>query len=422
MVRWAKLSAFVAAIALVAVACSSSSRQTVRLQIFGDGAEIEAYRRLVTSFERSQPGVHIELIAVPRQGDHMTKLSTGFSGGNPPDLFLINYRRFGQFAAKRVLEPLGARLGGSLKESDFYQEALDAFRFKGTLLCLPQNVSSLVVYYNKDLFTQAGVSEPRAGWSWSEFLRAAKRLTRDSDGDGKTDVYGVGTDPTLIRLASFVWQAGAEIVDDTEAPTRMTLLSDDAVRAMKFFIELRRVHGVAPSAAEAASEDYETRFAAGRLGMLLESRRTTAMLREVRALNWDVAPLPRDAREATILHSDAYCMAGSSSRKEAAFRFVSYALGPEGASLIARSGRTVPSLRSVATSSAFLDPAQPPARARVFLDNIPLVRRAPNSASWNEIETKADVRVEEWYYGTEEPWQLGIEIDLDTRDLFVEGD
>lgn len=389
----------------------------MRLQIFGDGAEIGAYRSLIEAFERKNAEINVELTAVPNQSDHMAKLSTGFSGGSPPDLFLINYRRFGQFAAKGVLEPLGGRVGDKAL-ADFYPEALDAFRVEGQPMCLPQNISSLVVYYNRTLFEQFDVAEPGDEWTWEDFLATAKALTRDTDGDGKTDIYGLGTEPSLIRLAPFVWQAGGEVVDDLNNPTQPSLLSDEAIRAMKFFIELRRVHRVSPSMEEVESEDYEARFAAGRLAMLLESRRATAALREVPDLDWDVAPLPHDAERATILHADAYCMAKASTVKDSALNFARFALGEEGATLISRSGRTVPSLRSIAESEAFIDPSRPPSRARVFLDNVPLIRRVPSIATWNEIETKADVRVEEWYYGTEPPAILGIEIDLDTRRLF----
>ena len=77
-------------------------------------------------------------------------------------------------------------------------------------------------------------------------------------------------------------------------------------------------------------------------------------------------------------------------------------------------------MKAVAESDAFLDPTQRPRDARVFLDAIPTMRRVPNIATWNEIETKADPIVEEWYYGLEAPPALGIEIDLATRQLFVQ--
>jgi len=406
---------------LLAMPACSDRDDAISLQVFGDGAEITGYRELIAAFERDHPDVRVRLIAVPSQGDHTAKLATGFSGGTPPDLFLINYRRYGQFAGKGVLEPLGRHLGDDLSLDDFYPQALEAFRANDEQICLPQNISNLVVYWNRALFRSAGADEPRAGWTWSDFLAAAKKITRDTDGDGKTDVYGVATEPNLIRLAPFVWQAGGDVVDSTDAPTRTTLLDAASLRAIKFFIELRRVHKVAPSLQEAESQELEDRFAHGTLGMILDSRRFTPALRAVEGLDWDVAPLPRQSEAATILHSDAYCMAKASTRKQAAAAFVRFALSAEGASIVARSGRTVPSVRAVAQSTAFLDPTKRPASAQVFLDQIPLIRRVPSIETWNEIETKADPIIEEWYYGTERIEALGIEIDLATRELFGEG-
>lgn len=411
---------FLSVLLLTLAACSSPSGTAIRLQAFGDAEEIAGYRALIAAFEKTHDDIAVHLDAVPQQGDHVAKLVTSFAGGNPPDLFLVNYRRFGQFAAKGVLEPLGARLGGDLTESDFYSEALDAFRFDGTQQCLPQNISSLVVYYNTTLFAEAGVSVPSADWTWSDFLAAAKKLTRDTNGDGRIDVYGLGTEPSLIRLAPFVWQAGGEMVDSDEEPTRLTLLDPASLEAVEFFVSLRREHGVTPSLAEAESEDLEDRFLGGRLGMFFDSRKFTPAARAVESLKWDVAPLPRGKEAATVLHADAYCMSNASKRKDEAAEFIRFALGPEGARIVAASGRTVPSLRSVAESDAFLDPTKPPRNARVWLDQIPRIRRLPNVAQWNEVETKADPIVEEWYYSTEAVALLGVEIDFETLDILRE--
>ena len=58
----------------------------------------------------------------------------------------------------------------------------------------------------------------------------------------------------------------------------------------------------------------------------------------------------------------------------------------------------MPALKSVAESPAFLDPAAPPRSARVFLDSIPNMRRPPNIATWNEIESRVDPVIEEWFF------------------------
>lgn len=408
-------------LALVLAGCSRGGSETIRLQVFGDPTEVAGYRSLIAAFESRTPGAKVALTPIPQQGDHMARLATAFSGGSPPDLFIVNYRRFGQFAAKGVLEPLGARLDrGPLKRSEFYPQALEAFTVGGSLLCLPQNISSLVVYYNRALFRRFDVPTPTPGWTWTDFVARAKALTKDTDDDGAIDIHGVGVEPNFVRLAPFVWQGGGAVVDDEEAPVALTLNSRGSAPGVAFFGNLIREHSVVPSLKEAASEDLESRFANGRLGMFLDSRKATPGFRTVGGLDWDVAPLPAGpAGAATILHADAYCMAGASKNKDRAQRFVEFALGPEGASIVARAGRTVPSLRSVAEGPAFLDPAQKPKSARAWLDAIPTIRRLPNVASWNEAETRADVVIEEWFYSTERPEVLGLEILLETSDLFT---
>jgi multiple sugar transport system substrate-binding protein len=92
-------------------------------------------------------------------------------------------------------------------------------------------------------------------------------------------------------------------------------------------------------------------------------------------------------------------MSSTTGDKDAAWTFIEFANSPAGQRTIAASGRTVPSLMSVANSSAFLDPSQPPARANVWLDTAPLLRRVPVISTWQEIESVADVEIERAFYG-----------------------
>ncbi len=116
-------------------------------------------------------------------------------------------------------------------------------------------------------------------------------------------------------------------------------------------------------------------------------------------LDWDVAPLPQGAKEASILHTDGYCMRGQVQGKDAAWTFIEFANGPEGQKIMAGTGRTVPSLISVAESAAFLDPNQKPAHSQVFLDVIPTLRHLPNLAQWPIIEETTTNEIERAFYG-----------------------
>jgi len=390
------------AFSLFAVACSGRRAETtISFMVFGDPAEYRAYVELVDAFRSSHPTIEVDLRHIPSPRAYRTRLATEFAAGSPPDVTLMNYRRYASFAAARMLEPLGSHLDASslIDRNDFYAVALDAFVWRGELMCIPQNISSLVVYYNEELFDTAGVPYPEDDWTWATFLETARALTRDADGDGDVDQYGLGVEPSLFRLAPFVWQNDAPLVDDLERPTRLTLTRPPSLEALQWFVDLRQVHGVVPSKVEEAAQDSESRFIAGTTAMYLNSRRGTPTYRQIETFSWDVAPLPRQKKAAGILHSDAYCLSRTAGEKDAAWTFIEFANSFEGQSVIAGSGRTVPSLKAVAESGAFLDDGLRPARSYVFVDNAPIARRVPVISTWEEIEGTADREIERAFYG-----------------------
>jgi multiple sugar transport system substrate-binding protein len=135
--------------------------------------------------------------------------------------------------------------------------------------------------------------------------------------------------------------------------------------------------------------------------MYLDSRKAVPSLREIEGFSWDVAPLPvaPGGQPATILHGDAYCMSADSSQHDAAWRFVEFAMGGAGQTILAESGRTVPSRLDVAGSPAFLEPDEPPASSSVFLDAIPTIRAVPHTPRWSQAEKEADKILEDVFYG-----------------------
>lgn len=390
------------AVVLVTISCAApSQRRSTSFMVWGTQAEYQAYQALVEAFQADNPDYQVEIRFVPDDADYRRRLAADFSAGTQPDVMLLNYRRIAPFADEGALLPVGPFLNKStaVKEADFYQPAMDAFRHQGNLWCIPQNASSLAVYYNKALFDAASLAYPADDWTWDDFLAAAKALTIDQDGDGVTDQYGVGIDPVLYRLAPFVWQAGGELVDNLDKPTRLMLDSPAARQAFQWFVDLQVKDKVAPDAAAEAARDSESRFLDGTLGMYFNSRRPVPTLRTIETFDWDVASVPRGMQPATVLHSDGYCLAAKSKDQEAAWKFTEYANSPKGQEIVARTGRTVPSLRTVAESSAFLDPTQKPANSRVWLDAISTARTVPVMSNWPAIEDAASKEVERAFYG-----------------------
>jgi multiple sugar transport system substrate-binding protein len=333
----------------------------------------------VREYTRGFPDRPVTLLHIPGTGDYLRRLELDIAAGAPADVVLLNYRRIAGYASRGDLVPLDTLLGASttLDPTAFYPQALAAFVIDDVTYGIPQNVASLVVYLNRDLFAAAGQPLPAADWTWDELRAAARALTRDRDGDGVIDQYGFASDVSFYRLLPFIWQAGGTLVDDQRAPRRLMLDTPEARAAFDWFVGLYTRDHVAPDAVAEAAMGAQQRFVAGDVAMFLDSRRGVPTYRASAAFDWDVA----------------------SDQHAAAWHFVEFAAGPTGQTLLARAGRIVPALRAVAESPAFLDATQPPASARVFLDQVPLLRAVPAHPAWQAIETVADEEFERAVYG-----------------------
>jgi multiple sugar transport system substrate-binding protein len=106
-------------------------------------------------------------------------------------------------------------------------------------------------------------------------------------------------------------------------------------------------------------------------------------------------------------------------RQGRGWRFVEFANSPEGQEIVARTGRTVPSLKAVAESDAFLDPRARPRSSRVFLDQIETIRRVPTISTWPEIEDAAEGILENGLYLGQDAQRVARELDRTTRPLFA---
>ena len=84
----------------------------------------------------------------------------------------------------------------------------------GKLYGLPNGTQTMVMYYNKKMFDDAGIAYPKDGWTWDEFSDAAKKLTK-ADGS----VYGYGLSSSYFQLTPW-WSTNDAYptTDDYSAP------------------------------------------------------------------------------------------------------------------------------------------------------------------------------------------------------------
>src|SRR5690554_3440622 len=167
------------AAALALLAGTALAQTTLSFLTFTPGNEhLEALEDLIADFEATHEGITIDYTFVP-YGDYFVRLQTDFAAGNPPDVFELNFENFATFASRGTLLPLDDYLTED-KRDFFYGAALDAFASGGTQYALPISFSTVVMYYNKDMFDAAGLDYPTDDWTWAEVEAAGLALT-DAD-------------------------------------------------------------------------------------------------------------------------------------------------------------------------------------------------------------------------------------------------
>jgi multiple sugar transport system substrate-binding protein len=198
---------------------------------------------LIEKFEAENPGIRIEAERVPWDA-YYQNLLTAVQGGNPPDVAQVKLWWQPQLVELGALEPLDDYIADWDGADDIYPRIWELTEYTdGNQYLMPLQMVILYMYYRVDMFEELGLEIPETR---AEFLEVAKALTRDTDGDGNTDVYGFG-----IRGArgghdwwgTFVLSSGAEFFDEQG---NMGLATPEGIAANQWFIDLYRVHEVSP--------------------------------------------------------------------------------------------------------------------------------------------------------------------------------
>lgn len=273
---------------------ASKSRQPVTLQwqsstASGDQTRQKNWDLLLDRFQERNPHITVQR-AYLASGDHYEKVVVGLAGGSMPDLFNSIATRVPGWAAKGVTLPLDSivkRLKFDL--SDFAAQSIEGCRFKGLLHMLPQQDPYYVLLVNKDLFDRAGLPYPGATLRWDDIPTVAKKMTRDSNGDGKPDEWGFYAPSGDKQWISALWINGATYMDDKA--TKSTLDQPAAIGAIQSYVDLWQRHQVAPAPSD-LNVSANAAWLTGKLGMYMQLNQYFGQLRDGSQFKWDIAVLP----------------------------------------------------------------------------------------------------------------------------------
>jgi multiple sugar transport system substrate-binding protein len=292
------------------------------------GPDGKTMGELVARFQKDNPDVQVTMQIIPWT-TYYDKLTLSLAYGGAPEVFIVQAARFPEFASYDTLRPVADLIASGeppLGEKDFAPVPWKETFWEGTQYAVPLDTHPIGLYYNTRLFEEAGIVDAagtaRPPVTLDEFLDAARRLTKDKDGDGRPDQWGFVYTLQHHNWLTFAHQFGGDIV--TPDGKHGAMSSPESLAATRLMVDLIYKHRVAP---KPEGVDAWLAFRQGKAAMALEGIYMLSSLEEQHGLVFAGAPVPQFGSVRGVWGgSHLLCMPRgiSPERARAAWRFMRY--------------------------------------------------------------------------------------------------
>ncbi|GIM89656.1 ABC transporter substrate-binding protein [Paractinoplanes toevensis] len=360
---------------------------------YGPAAE-SGNKATADAFMAANPGTKVTLTPVTGEnwGTYYANVATLIASGKRPDVMVISGEGAQFVHANNLVKPINDYLDkdadAKTLTGDIAPGLIDGFTVKGDVITLTYGWNDMVVYYNTAVFKKAGLEPPKADWTWADFEATAKKLTKDTNGDGKTDQYGFtwASNEIFPGIMPWVANAGGNLTsDDVCSATADTPQVNKAVAYLENLIKT----GVSP--APMPMSDVFTRFQNGQIAMFGAGRWPIATFLP-KFKDFDIQLYPKGDTYKTVFGGAGYPILKSSKNPDLAWEYqkftVSTDIEKQYVGTADKPGDSIPSRRSLAQTISKV--GVPPANSDLYYDSIdkyPTLVPYPAPAKYSAFES-----------------------------------
>ncbi|MFQ5856096.1 MAG: ABC transporter substrate-binding protein [Anaerolineae bacterium] len=319
------------------VPAATPTTEPVNVQVFYpvavDAPIAKILQGYVEEFQAANPGIVVEPVFSGGYTDVKTTIQTTIEGGGqPPALAVMLATDLYDLINGDIIIPLDDYINtmpdGGAYLNDVFPAFLANSRYDGKIWSIPFQRSVVVLYYNKDLFDEAGVQPPT---SWSAWAEAAQKLTvREGDQVTRWGIeYPSGWPYWLFQPLAI--GSGQNIVGESDT----TVYFDDSrvVEATQFYIDLSHEYKAMPEGVQSIWGQAPSDFASGQTAMIVHSSGSLAGILKQAEFNVGVMPVPakEEGTFATVPGGgNLYILKGApKEQQDAAWKFVEFLTQPE---------------------------------------------------------------------------------------------
>ncbi|MDQ0396391.1 ABC transporter substrate-binding protein [Labrys monachus] len=372
------------------LACASAQAGTVRVTIAeyskGTGPYFEAAAK---AFEAKNPGTTIKLEVVPWD-NLQQKLTTDISAGTNADMSIIGTRWLLDYVSQGLVTPLDSYITPDFK-ARFIPTFLSPSVMGGKTYGLPIAASARALYYNKDVFAKAGITEPPK--TWAEFEADAAKIKAATPDVAPFGLQGKEIE-TDVYFYYGMWSYGGEIVKDGKSGLDSQAAIDSA-KLYKSFIDKGYTE---PGVTSYNREDVQNLFKQGKVATVITAPFLSSQIKtDAPKLNYGVAPIPAgpSGDQGTYGVTDSIVLFDNSKVKDEAFKFLDFLFTTENRTEFDKVEGFLPVNAKEASDPLFADNAD----LKVFASLLPKARFAPVIPGWEEIAQITSNAVQKIYLG-----------------------
>ena len=285
-----------------------------------------ALEKLIDQYNSSQNYVKINPVFQGLYNDMRIKLANASRSDNLPDIAQVAIEYLDLFIDQGIIEPITDYIPESDK-NDILEQFWNGVTRNGEIYAYPFNQSVQVLYYNKEAFLRAGLDPNKPPKTWDQVIEYGKKLTRDFDGDGTIDQWGV-----LISLEGvfgftpLIRQVGGEFLNEDR--TKALFNSDKGVKVMNMLLNMAYKYKIMPSNWNLF--EGTNAFLSGKIAMGPITCAGIKFAEENLPWKLGIAPLPYIENKSVLLGGAGLVIFTKSSRKrKAALNFIRWITNKE---------------------------------------------------------------------------------------------
>ncbi len=421
----------VGALSVSAIGCtqgqktSDDGKETVSLKIgMPNGGDLTPHE-ILEGFKEDNPNIKIETDETP-WSDFKTKLKMQIAAGNAPDVFMTDSGYAATLGGMGAAADLSQKIKSDLNRDDF-TSALDIINDgNGKVWGITHSLAPAAVLYNKTLFDEYNVAYPEENWTFQDMLDIAQKLTKDTNGDGVTDIYGLSSGGNMTTgWLPFILAEGGAPIDETR--TKSLFADPKTLEGLKQYYSTVNVSKISPSNTWITSSGNVTSaFYSGKIAMVIDLWGTTKAINENApdGFSYDaqMMPIGWNGKRSCIYVPNQWIIYSKAGEKQqaAAWEWIKYFLTEKSQDVVANSFNSIgfPVRKSALNTIEAMETV--PANKGAFYKGLDeygvTLFECP---SWEEWKPKAEQAFLEMQNGAISPEEASARVDSIVSELLV---